>query len=314
MHRYKFAYESTTTTEATTTLSDENLMTTLFDQTTEDQDPTTTIVEIVTEAAHTTLSTLISKLLPTTTSTTTATTWEPTTTATAFTTTTTEMSEMAPYTIRPTPQEVFNSVMADIVKSTTSTPGGLEKDQAEYEWSIDGTQFQGQTMAEDSDDNNGLSTPEIMMMVAGTLVAIRQVDRFVKSLFSLACSKSDPRLIRAGFVQDDRSSKYWGWFATIMQTTWLPLRFNHQELRDTAVQDTVGLASIEMRLRRLAMENDEEEQQFDQQDDQEHWNEDEDLDDWRKAICRQKAQELRDMQTLTGAQHQMAQPTDDRNR
>lgn len=88
-------------------------------------------------------------------------------------------------------------------------------------------------------DEDGMTIPEMALVAAGAAVVLHQVDSAMRSLFEVACYHSDPRLVDLGIREDNRNTRAWGWVAHILHTTWIPLRFFHQGLREAAVERAI---------------------------------------------------------------------------
>lgn len=238
---YSSSLAATTTTEATTTTATELLSTTT------EVDNTTSLQEIVTEWFNATLSwfgTSETTFADTTTSMPPVGTWhfsEPesaieqqlselvtgsptTSTVTTTTATAATTNESLPFL---TVQQFCEAIMTDPLKPDPS-------------W------FNPNIPPPEPLVEDGVTVPEILMMATAVLVVLHQVDQIVRDLYSTACYYSDQRLVSYGYRPDDRSTRIWKWVAHILQTTWIPLRFNHDELRQAAVRRACSEEDIEL--------------------------------------------------------------------
>ena len=145
-------------------------------------------------------------------------------------------------------------------------------------------------------DSNGYATSgaasndetdyaQVAIILAGSYCVLNGIHATIRNLYRYACYQSDPRLIILGLREDVRSTRVWGWAARVIETTWLPLWFEHQRVRDLAVNEAVESAYVfdraNRQLRRrsssgsTSVENNNDYQE-------------EDLQDWREAIDRQR--------------------------
>jgi hypothetical protein len=64
----------------------------------------------------------------------------------------------------------------------------------------------------------------------------------IKKIYYHAVDKSDPRLISLHHRSDSRTTRMWGWIARALETCWVPLWLDYEELRensfDRALEDT----------------------------------------------------------------------------
>lgn len=77
------------------------------------------------------------------------------------------------------------------------------------------------------------------IILAGSCYVLHKLDKVLKSLYGLACYKSDPRLIATGHRENSLGTRAWAWTATILERSWIPLWFSNQRLRDEAVDNAL---------------------------------------------------------------------------
>ena len=85
--------------------------------------------------------------------------------------------------------------------------------------------------------NADYATAAIIM--AGSYLFLNKLDGALKNLYSVACYRSDPRLIATGHREDTFGTRMWARTATFLEWSWLPLWFSAERLREDAVDDAL---------------------------------------------------------------------------
>lgn len=78
-----------------------------------------------------------------------------------------------------------------------------------------------------------------VIIIAGSCFVLHKLDKALKGLYSLACYKSDPRLVAIGHRQESFSTRAWARTSTILEKYWIPLWYTGQRMRDAAVSSAL---------------------------------------------------------------------------
>lgn len=109
---------------------------------------------------------------------------------------------------------------------------------------------------ENSHDDNGFAMPgaqdendqtpfsEIIVSIAGVLLALRELDKVVKEIYNHAVSMSDPRLVQSGLRQEGFSTTAWDITSRGLQQAWIPLWWSGQHLRNQQVAAALREAEL----------------------------------------------------------------------
>ena len=80
---------------------------------------------------------------------------------------------------------------------------------------------------------------DIAVLLAGSFYVLGSVNNSIRNLYRFACSRSDPRLIELGYLEPNRSTQVWGWAASVIERSWIPMWWDHQSLRDRAMEAAI---------------------------------------------------------------------------
>ena len=128
-----------------------------------------------------------------------------------------------------------------------------------------------------SSSSDEVDYAQVAVILAGSYYVLNGINMTIRNLYRYACYQSDPRLLALGLRLNTRSTRVWSWAARVIETTWLPLWFDHQRIRDAAVNEAIENAQALHRA-----------QQARRPPNDDSSDEGEDLQDWREAIDRQR--------------------------
>jgi len=97
--------------------------------------------------------------------------------------------------------------------------------------------------------NEETSYAEIAMIIAGSFYVLHNLNNTIRALYRHACYRSDPRLVALGHRESGGSTTIWSWASRIIETTWLPIWFDYQRLREEAVDQALEEQFAALRIR-----------------------------------------------------------------
>lgn len=136
---------------------------------------------------------------------------------------------------------------APFTTTTTANPMYIAPDPSLSDFNLgmessDGNSGFANPGAQDNDDSTPFS--EIVVSIAGILLALRELDKVVKEIFNHAVSMSDPRLVQSGLRQEGFSTTAWNAASRGLQQAWIPLWWSGNHLRNQQVAAALREAEL----------------------------------------------------------------------
>ena len=141
--------------------------------------------------------------------------------------------------------------------SASSKPGsitesileGLGGYASEPPMELNMREFDDQEATSGAASSSSVDYASAAIIMAGSYFVLHKLDKVLKTLYSLACFKSDHRLIAAGHRENTYGTRAWAWTATILEKSWIPLWFTSQRMRDEAVGEALDQIMQAQRIR-----------------------------------------------------------------
>ena len=100
-------------------------------------------------------------------------------------------------------------------------------------------------------DQDGVSVSEFLLGIAGAILTLKELDKFLKDMYRQAVYMSDPRLVQAGYRPEGRATRAWHLISQGLQHVWVPLWWSGEHMRNEQVAVALRDAALAQELDHL---------------------------------------------------------------